>query len=168
MSDSPPSLPVPGQIIPHATPFLFVDEAVEVNEEWGRFLWRFPGGRHGKFALSMFPELALIEALTQATATWSAITIPRDGPEEGFLVAAERFVFQSRPREGDEIELRVFRRKIFGGLALFRVEAHLGRELMCSGEVTVFRGSAQGELPRLPQDSRSYNHGDDFDSGEEE
>ncbi len=155
MSDEPTFAP-PSQLLPHSPPFLFLDEVLEINQEWGRFRWRFPGGDSHNFASRMFPELALIEALTQATAAWNAVAMPREAPEEGFLAAAERFVFQHSPRIGDDIELRVFRRKVFGGLALFRVEAHLGRELLCSGEVTVFRDGSSGELPRLPQDSRDY------------
>lgn len=126
-------------ILPHRSPFLFIDEIVEVGDETAHCRLRLPDG-DGSHAPRMFAELVVVEALAQTAAVHVGVTGPDEGPAVGLLGGIEGLTFAYRPRAGDQLDLYCRRTRRLGPIAMYDVRASRADRELCRGTLTVRSG----------------------------
>ena len=141
--DRPP--PHIEQIVPHRSPFRFVDSLVEIDGDTGRFeLALLPADTrlcHGTLS-----PLLLVEALAQSTAAYNAASSPNSaqGKERGVLVEVSKAQLHGPARGGAKVDLEVRKTRQFGQLVRFEGWARQESELLVTVELTVQRHHSGG------------------------
>ena len=141
------------RMLPHRWPFLLLDGAYDVDP--GRsgkgiknvslaepyFAGHFPGD-------PIVPGVLIIEALAQLTAVVyvaEAETAGHPAPAStvGYLGAINRVKFHRVVRPGDRLDLAVTLTTALGDLRTVDIAAHVGREKVVTGGITVSNRSGE-------------------------
>jgi len=122
--------------LPHAAPFLLLDQVLEIGERKGVFLKLVSAadpcvGRDG-----LLPPAFILEALAQAG---GALVSAQDGklPAVGYLAAVDDFRVHGEVRAGDTLRVEVEVVRIFASAVLLRGRALVDGTLRAEGRVTL-------------------------------
>ena len=122
--------------LPHAAPFLLLDQVLEIGERRGTFLKLVSAadpcvGRDG-----LLPPAFILEALAQAG---GALVSAQDGklPAVGYLAAVDDFRVHGEVRAGDTLRVEVEVVRIFASAVLLRGRALVDGTLRAEGRVTL-------------------------------
>jgi 3-hydroxymyristoyl/3-hydroxydecanoyl-(acyl carrier protein) dehydratase len=128
------------KILPHRTPFLFVDRVVEcigsdkiiaekvlLPDEW-YFSGHFPGR-------PIMPGVLVSEALAQTCGL--LLGLKGGGRNQLFFLASLNIKFSSPARPGETLHLEADLKKKFGGLFLFDVSAYADRRRIAFGTLSL-------------------------------
>lgn len=127
-------------LLPHRPPLLMVDRVVDyvpgqwlravkcvaVNEPW--FTGHFPGR-------PVMPGVLIIEALAQAGALLSVLTLQQDPPPLHLFAGIDRARFKRVVRPGEVLELHAEFQWTRRGLTSIRCTATVEGQLACSAEL---------------------------------
>jgi 3-hydroxyacyl-[acyl-carrier-protein] dehydratase len=134
------------KILPHRSPFLFVDRVVDLmsnerivaEKDLSPDLLFFEGHFPGR---PMMPGVLVAEALAQASGLLIglACTGPQDGPDRPgrFLLANVDIRFSRPAHPGDTLRLESTLKKRYGTLFLFMVCATVRSAVIARGELTL-------------------------------
>jgi 3-hydroxyacyl-[acyl-carrier-protein] dehydratase len=140
-------------VLPHRSPFLFVDRVVKLEPfksivaertlraEEPHFAGHFPGQ-------PIMPGVLVTEALAQTSGLLLGLSErleARTPPVQArmFYLAAASLKYTHPAVPGDLLVLRAACDKSFGGLFRFQVEATAGRHLIASGSLTLAQVEAR-------------------------
>jgi 3-hydroxyacyl-[acyl-carrier-protein] dehydratase len=154
MPPKPPyDISVIKDILPHRSPFLFVDRVIKFNVsekivaekdlsgDEPFFAGHFPGN-------PIMPGVLVSEALAQTSGLLLGLTwqhsrdefVHRKGP--GFIsLASFSLKFASPAKPGDRLRLESELKKEFGRLFFFQVVARVGRRQIAGGTLTLAKNS---------------------------
>jgi len=122
--------------LPHRPPFLFLDQLERVDAQHAVGLFHFPK-KGSSLALTMFPELAVIEAATQAAAAWANVG---SDPQGVRLASIEQARFIRQPKPGDAVHIDLSIVKEFAGLRMVEGRLRCGAEEIGHVRFSVFDG----------------------------
>ena len=122
--------------LPHAAPFLLLDQVLEIGERKGVFLKLVSAadpcvGRDG-----LLPPAFILEALAQAG---GALVSAQDGklPAVGYLAAVDDFRVHGEVRAGDTLRVEVEVVRIFASAVLLRGRALVDGTIRAEGRFTL-------------------------------
>jgi len=137
-------------LIPHRTPFLWVDQVAElepgvrcvcrkfIDPAQPFFAGHFPGE-------AILPGVFLIEAVAQTAGVMLA------GPAKGqgvpMLAAVNRFKFLKRVKPGSELRIETRKLTEAGAMAYIEGTVHVGDELVARGELSVVSAEDRNAEP---------------------
>ena len=126
------------QLIPHRSPFLFVDRIVEEDRERGYIRgekavtateWYFQGHFPG---LPVMPGVLQVEALAQTMAVYVART-EGFGSRMGLFAAIDEVRFKRIVQPGDRLSLEITMEKLGRRMGRGRAVASVDGEVACEG-----------------------------------
>ncbi|MEE8432197.1 MAG: 3-hydroxyacyl-ACP dehydratase FabZ [Candidatus Desulfatibia sp.] len=127
------------EILPHRSPFLFVDRVVKINygeniaaeKDLSPDEWFFSGHFPGK---PIVPGVIVSEALAQTSGLLLGLTLRTKGREQADLFLANltiKFVTPAKP--GETIRLAAALKKTYGKMFLFEVAANVLNRRIAKG-----------------------------------
>lgn len=119
------------RLIPHRAPWLLIDAVVE--RAGVRVVTQKTVSSDDPLTVDGFPETLLIEALAQSAA---CLVGEERGEHDGLLVALSGFAFHRRAQPGETLRLTAERTAMLGNLHRFDGQAHVGDELVATGQLT--------------------------------
>jgi 3-hydroxyacyl-[acyl-carrier-protein] dehydratase len=140
MTDQPPfDVAVIKEILPHRSPFLFVDRVLKINcgenivaeKDLSPDEWFFSGHFPGK---PIVPGVIVSEALAQTSGLLLGLTFKTQGREQADLSLANltiKFVTPAKPKE--TIRLAATLKKTYGKMYLFEVAADVLNRRIAKG-----------------------------------
>ncbi len=148
MTDKPPfELADLLTILPHRTPFLFVDRVVKLELHRSIVAERRLRGDEPQFAghfpqRPIMPGVLVTEALAQTSGLLLGLSDKLTEAEPPvraklFYLAAHTMKYTHPAVPGDVLVLRAETDKSFGGLFRFNVEATVGRHVVANGSLTL-------------------------------
>jgi 3-hydroxyacyl-[acyl-carrier-protein] dehydratase len=131
-------------LLPHRSPFLFVDEIVEAGGEKIIAKYVFTGKEFffkGHFpGYPVVPGVILIEAMAQSGGAGLRETGALDGNDLFFLAAVDRVKFRRQVQPGDELRSEIQNLKISPNLIKQSGKAYVGEEIAVEAEWMCIRG----------------------------
>ncbi len=127
--------------IPHREPFAFVTKVEAVYSHEGLFTYDMPK-TGDSFSLRIFPELLSVEAMAQAAAAFHGLSTEVSGGgsgERGLLASVDKVRFNGRARPGDQLRVKIRRKKVFGDLVLLDGECWVHHRMVSQAELVVRR-----------------------------
>ncbi len=123
-------------LLPHAVPFLLVDQVSRIEGRRGQFTKLVTATDPNVAYDGHLPTAFVIEALAQAGgALLAASNLTSSIP--GYLAAVDDFHMHGEVRIGDVLEIEVELVRVFGGASLMRGAAHVGGQLRAEGRFTL-------------------------------
>jgi len=117
--------------LPHRPPFVYLDE-VEITESGraGKGIRRVPFNEPSVKGSGFLPSVFIIEAMAQLSGIIS-------GKEAGILAGVRDFEFYGPVEAGETLALQSRLESSFGGLYIFRCEAHASGKPSAAGKVVL-------------------------------
>jgi 3-hydroxymyristoyl/3-hydroxydecanoyl-(acyl carrier protein) dehydratase len=132
---------MPGDGLPHAYPFRFVDRVLRPagpGFSQGQVSVRVAANARGAMGPEWLSPLLFVEAIAQ-----SALLLEGGGAEsgrQGFLAGIDNFTFTRVPEAGESLEVRVHLAGRFGPAVKFEGEVRSGGESIARAGVIVRQG----------------------------
>ena len=127
--------------LPHREPFLFIDEVIEVNNEFieaKRFISPNEDFFKGHFPnFPIMPGVLILEAMAQSCALLGSHIMSQTANEKSMylLCGVEKVRFKKKVLPGD---ILIFKSSVISskrGIWKFKSSAHSGEKLVCSAEI---------------------------------
>jgi 3-hydroxyacyl-[acyl-carrier-protein] dehydratase len=142
------------EVLPHRSPFLLVDEVVDLepgvrcrarrtlrpDEFW--FAGHFPGN-------PVMPGVLMVEALAQVGAI-TALTMPGNESKLVLFAGIDKVRFKRVVRPGDTLDLSCEVSALRAGVGRGRVEARVGGDMACRGELMFALADAEAAAQGQP------------------
>lgn len=133
-------------VIPHRSPFCFVDEILNVRTTDGTFLLRLAREDPRLDTRGQLHPLLLVEALAQCAAAFHDVKLRSQSSapaESGMLVQIDDAVFSRGPHGGERVYLHIRQTHALGPLMRLQGEARACGELLVRVVLSVRRGAHQ-------------------------
>lgn len=134
-------MPEPTDILPHRSPFLFVDRFESLDVGSGRATWTVDGSEdflRGHFPGNpIVPGVLIVEALAQTAGLALASTAPGTGGGHAGFLAQIQVRFRSAARPPCSLTLLATRLDGLGSLHRFSVSAACRNDQLCEGTLVL-------------------------------
>ena len=129
------------KVLPHREPFLFIDEVIEVNNEFivaKRFVSPDEDFFKGHFPnFPIMPGVLVLEAMAQSSALLGSHIMSQSANEKSIylLCGVEKVRFKIKVLPGDTL---IFKASVISskrGIWKFKCSAHSEEELVCAAEI---------------------------------